>query len=89
MKIKMKTSERGFVVGEFKDLYDKECSIQESSLATKPAIWLGCDEGTHTKDHLGNEVCLSRMHLDRKRAKQLIKLLQYFIDTGRLPDPTD
>ena len=32
---------RGFVRGEFTDLYGAKCSIQESSLADEPAIWLG------------------------------------------------
>ena len=39
--IRMSFTERGFIVGYFNDLYGAECSIQESSLADKPAIWLG------------------------------------------------
>jgi hypothetical protein len=88
-KIEVKNNDRGFAIGEFKDLYDKDCSIQESSLATKAAIWLGCNEGTHVKDVGREEVCLARMHLDRKRARSLILLLQYFVDHGCLPVPKD
>ena len=36
-------SQRGFGIGEFKDLNSQKCSIQQSSLATEDAIWLGID----------------------------------------------
>lgn len=39
--IKKSYTNRGFVIGEFTDLYGQKCSIQESSLADKPALWLG------------------------------------------------
>ena len=39
-------SQRGFYYHEFTDMYGEKCSIQDSSLATEPAIWLGCDENT-------------------------------------------
>jgi len=35
------TTERGFDMITFTDLYDKECTIQKSSLATADTIWLG------------------------------------------------
>ncbi len=44
MKIKLKTTVRGFLRGEFKDLYGAKCSIQKSSLATDDAIWLGVND---------------------------------------------
>ena len=34
---------RGFNLLKFIDLYDQECSLQESSLADEDAIWLGVD----------------------------------------------
>lgn len=37
-------TERGFRHGKFKDLAGNECSIQDSSLATQAAIWLGVDD---------------------------------------------
>lgn len=43
MKIKIKKTNRGFAVGEFKDRYGAKCSIQKSSLATEDAIWLGAE----------------------------------------------
>jgi hypothetical protein len=44
MKMKSKKTERGFGVITFKDRYEAECSLQDSSLATEPAIWLGVDD---------------------------------------------
>lgn len=35
-------TERGFRYGAFKDRNGVECSIQESSIATEAALWLGC-----------------------------------------------
>lgn len=35
---------RGFGLYNFKDLYDSECSIQKSSLATQDTIWLGIND---------------------------------------------
>lgn len=39
--IRMHLNERGFAIGEFKDTYGTRCTIQESSLASRPALWLG------------------------------------------------
>lgn len=77
MKITMKTTSRGFARGEFLDLYGDACSIQESSIGN--AIWLGCNNGTHSQSE-----CLARMHLDRDTAKELIRLLRRFVKTGLL-----
>lgn len=44
MKNKTHLTDRGFIVGEFDDIYGAKCSIQESSLADKPALWLGVDK---------------------------------------------
>lgn len=77
--MKLKKTPRGFWRLDFKDSYGKECSIQESSIATEDRIWLGMNEGTH---HLGE--CLPRMHLTKRQAKQLIKHLTKFVETGKL-----
>lgn len=42
--MKETTTERGFVRIEFCDLSKAPCSLQESSLATREAIWLGVDD---------------------------------------------
>lgn len=40
----MEINARGFMFKRFTDRYGAECSIQESSLATEAAIWLGVDD---------------------------------------------
>lgn len=76
-------TQRGFRYHSFKDRYDAECSIQESSLS-EPTIWLGMDTGSH---HLGE--CCARMHLTQEMAAELIPLLQHFVETGYLPDAVE
>lgn len=44
MKLTKTKTNRGFKLRKFTDLYDNECSIQESSLATDDAIWVGIDD---------------------------------------------
>lgn len=63
---------RGFAYGDFRDRYGQECSIQESSLATEPAIWLGVDP--------------CRMHLTVDQARGLAAMLTKFADTHELFD---
>lgn len=77
--MRLKKTPRGIWRADFKDSYGKECSIQESSMATEDHIWLGINDGTH---HMGS--CLARMHLSRSQAKQLIKHLTKFVETGKL-----
>jgi hypothetical protein len=77
--VKLKFTDRGFARADFKDANGEECSIQESSVATDYMLWLGCNEGLH---HMG--ACLARMHLTRDMARDLIRLLRRFVDTGRL-----
>lgn len=67
---KLRKTERGFGILEFTDVYDAECSLQESSSVT-PRIWFGADG--------------ERMHLGVEDVKALLPLLQHFVDTGRLP----
>jgi len=42
----LRSTERGFAIGEFKDQYGLKCSIQKSSSATKDCIWLGVDDAS-------------------------------------------
>lgn len=67
------TTETGLDGVEFYDFYRYPCSIQESSLATEEAIWLGRDG--------------HRMHLTRSHVALLLPMLQHFAETGNLPDP--
>ena len=70
MTVNPTQTDRGFLRVDFVDRYDKPCSIQESSLATERAIWLGVDG--------------QRMHLTREHVSALLPLLQRFLETGRL-----
>lgn len=42
--MKFARNARGFAVYEFSDHYNADCSLQQSSLATEPAIWLGIND---------------------------------------------
>lgn len=68
----VKVTGRGFKFYKFKDIYNRDSSIQESSFANEPALWLGIEE-------VG-----ARMHLNIPLAKELVKLLNNFIETGKL-----
>ena len=72
-KIKLKTNEHGFAVGDFCDLNGVSCSIQESSVATEDMIRLGRDNPEY-----------ARMHLGRKLVAALLPLLKRFVKTGGL-----
>ncbi len=76
-KIKFKETKRGFSKFIFSDRYNSKCSIQDSSLATEPAIWLGVDT-----DFYGKEC--TRMHLTIDMARELIPILQRFVDAGSI-----
>lgn len=95
--MKLRPTSRGFLRGEFVDVYGEECSIQKSSLATEDCIWLGADnqkakvcvQGEGWKEFplpKGVEIMPSRMHLSRELVKELLPLLQHFVDTGELPE---
>lgn len=95
IKIELKpASDRGFLRGEFRDRNGRDCSIQESSLATEACIWLGINEPKLMYLVLNEgwkEVPLppghdihGRMHLNQEQVAALLPLLQKFVKTGRL-----
>lgn len=75
--MQLNKTERGFMRGEFIDLYGSQCSIQESSLATEMALWLGVDTNFKGEEQ-------TRMHLSIEQVKELIPILQEFIETGEI-----
>lgn len=75
-------SSRGYAFMEFRDFNGESCSIQESSLATKNCLWLGCDH--ETIHQVTGDPCGARMHIDLKLAKRIVRTLQHWIDTGYL-----
>ncbi len=81
-KIKLEPTSRGFMRGDFIDRYGHAASIQESSLATESALWLGLND--EVRDHKGEYVG-SRMHLTQGMVKALLPLLEHFAITGELP----
>lgn len=66
-------NERGFTTLEFRDRRPSGpmCTLQESSLATEDAVWFGV---------AGSD----RMHLTSGMLRELIPILQRFVETGRL-----
>lgn len=65
---------RGFSIKSFKDTYGKPCSLQKSSSAYEPRIWLGIDG--------------VRMHLNQEQVEMLLPYLQNFVKTGELKKDT-
>ena len=99
MDLKETTTNRGFKLIEFDDLYETRCNIQESSLATDKAIWFGVESaepkimasktkegGTGWVDYpIPEDVKLTtRMHLTREQVNNLLPILQKFVDTGEI-----
>lgn len=107
--MKIKATERGFPIAEFKDRYDVKCSIQKSSLAFEDCIWLGVDDpcpqimmsdaiklGLIKPEPLPvgwidyeipKEVLIrTRMHLTQKMVKDLLPILQRFVETGEIQE---
>ena len=90
--LKKGDTHRGFGFYEFKDKYGKKCSLQDSSLATEPAIWFGIDDakpqilekGKGWVDYpISEDVMLhTRMHLTQEQVKTLLPILTYFAETG-------
>lgn len=77
--IVVRRTERGFPKAEFRDRYGAECSIQDSSLASEAAIWLGVDDAAYCED-------TPRMHLTKKQVASLLPILQRFLDTGTIAE---
>lgn len=75
--MKIERTNRGFSVARFTDRYKSKCSIQNSSLASENAIWLGVDT-----DFEGKEC--TRMHLTVKMVRELLPLLHDFVDHGSI-----
>ena len=97
MEIKFDRTHRGFAIGEFTDLYGNKCSIQDSSLATDNAIWLGIDDAKPQRLILGegwqpvefpeDTHFWTRIHINQEQAAGLIEVLQRFVETGSVTPP--
>ena len=89
---------RGFARVDFTDRYGVECSLQQSSLATEDAIWLGCNEPSPRRLAPGQgwqpvtlpegTQCDTRMHLNRDQVAKLVVALQHWLVSGHFQPPT-
>jgi hypothetical protein len=95
--MKVGRTQRGFEMIEFKDRYKVGCSLQQSSLATEEAVWLGvndADPKIMASDGSGWEPykipddvsMITRMHLTKPMVKELIVHLQRWLDTNSFKD---
>lgn len=82
-------TDRGFGVIRFNDAYGAKSSLQESSLArienesgdiSDGHIWFGVD-----RDLDGKYVEYGRMHLTQTQMRELLPLLEHFVEFGVLP----
>ena len=95
--MEFKKTGRGFALYEFKDSYDKSCSLQESSSAEEEKIWFGINDaepkimasktfqgGTGWVPYpIPEDVLLNtRMHLTRDQVRELLPILINFVETG-------
>ena len=94
-----KNTERGFACYWGEDNNGQEFTLQKSSSALEDKIWLGLNEPdivergwnedfphrarTYTLPE--NVSASARMHLTQDQVRELIPILQHFVDTGELP----
>ena len=79
----MKKTNRGFnIYSEFTDLYNTRIRIQESSLATQPAVWIFTENEEDGEIKDGKPFKMDA-HLSIAQAKRVVKALQAFIEKNR------
>ena len=92
-------TKRGFAIYKFKDRYDADCSLQQSSIATECCVWLGVDDanpqimaskvmenGTGWVKYpiLEDVLLTTHMHLTQNQVKELLPILERFVETGEI-----
>ena len=82
--MKRTKTKRGFRLYTFQDTYKCRCSLQMSSIAHHEAVFLGSDEDQERHDVTG-ELLTTRMHINRKTAREIGLKLIAFAETGELP----
>lgn len=92
MELTKTKTDRGFDKYTFEDCYGTKCSLQKSSLATNSAIWFGCEDadpkvlipgkGWQPVNMPDGYVADTRMHLTQEQVKELLPILQRFVETG-------
>lgn len=95
-KLKKEFTVRGFGLYKFEDGNGVGCSLQMSSAAEEPHIWLGCDEADPKvfvpygdpswqpipmpEEYIAN----TRMHLTQEEVKLLLPILKRFVKEGEI-----
>lgn len=92
--MKVSKTNRGFDIVNFTDHYGVECSLQQSSLATEEAVWLGCNDadpkimvhglGWYPIQLPNGYTANTRMHLTRDQVAELLPHLNKFVETGEI-----
>ncbi len=77
--IQLKSVKSGSLVGEFRDRFGAQCSLQESSYTDETCLWVGVEV-----DAMGDSVTNGRMHLTQDQARELATALLYFANEGSL-----
>lgn len=67
---------------KFRDVSDQICSIEKSSYQDRDAIWIGVEYGPGGPD--GKRSRGVRMHLTRKQVKNILTILQSFVESGEI-----
>lgn len=76
-----KYTSRGFPYKEFKDKYGAVCSMQMSSIATEPCLWLGVNGEQSEEFRNTFKSCpYTRMHLTYKQVQKLVEDLQMWLN---------
>ncbi len=78
--IVLRKNGRGFLIGTFRDQDGEPCSIQESGAASRLCIWLGCED---VEGEPG------RMHLSVDDVRDLLPLLERFVEQSDLHEPDE
>ena len=77
---------RGFTRVIFKDHYGRACTLQESSMAKPPAVWLGVEADQIKRELVEHPGATprTRMHLSEERVSNLLPYLLKFLAEGEL-----
>ena len=78
---------RGFAAYSCVDTYGQTCSVQQSSLANRNALWVGADDEP-VRDKVTGTTYNNRMHLSPAQARELAYLIGYWGQRGELPMDT-
>lgn len=93
-------TERGFDFYSFTDFNREKCTLQKSSSGNDELVWLGVEgkvlresgiEGVGMIPVPLNDqfLIVARMHLNREMVRQLLPMLQSFVETGEIVRPDE